>query len=77
MAIAEATFQATAVTFACTDLARTVRFYGKILGAVPEPGDGYGCRWYKLGSLSISLMHNAIEPSPARMPAHPMAVSRR
>ncbi len=67
-------FRATAVTIACTDLARSVRFYEGVLGASPEAGDGYGCRWYTLGPLFLSLMPNATIPSPARMPEHPMAL---
>lgn len=67
-------FRATAVTIACTDLVRFARFYEQVLGAVLEPRDGYGCRWYKLGPLSFSLMPNATDPSPAQMPAHPMAM---
>lgn len=74
MVEAKATFRATAVTIACTDIARTTRFYEEVLGAVLEPGDGYGCRWYKLGQMSLSIMPNASEPSPSRMPSHPMAM---
>ncbi len=74
MSLAKPMFQSAAVTIACTDLPRSIQFYEKILGAVVEPGDGYGCRWYKLGTLSINLLPNAIEPSPARMPNHPMAM---
>lgn len=67
-------FRARAVTIACTDLDRSAHFYEDVLGAVPAPGDGFGCRWYTLGALSFSLMPNAAEPSPARMPDHAMAM---
>jgi hypothetical protein len=35
------------------------RFYEDVLGASPDPRDGYGCPWYRLGAWSISLMPNA------------------
>jgi catechol 2,3-dioxygenase-like lactoylglutathione lyase family enzyme len=74
MAGIKQSLRAVAVTVACTDLARSVKFYEQILGAVREPGDGYGCPWFKLGPISISLLHNATEASPARFPDHPMAM---
>jgi catechol 2,3-dioxygenase-like lactoylglutathione lyase family enzyme len=67
-------FRLTAVTIACTDLVRSVRFYEQALGAIRELGDGYGCPWFKLGPLSISLLHNATMASPAKFPDHPMAM---
>ena len=67
-------FRITAVTIACTDLARSVEFYEQVLGAVREPSDGYGCPWFKIGSFSISLLHNATAASPAKFPDHPMAM---
>jgi catechol 2,3-dioxygenase-like lactoylglutathione lyase family enzyme len=74
MARATTSFWIAAVTIACTDLARSVDFYEKLLGAVREPGDGYGCPWFKLGPVSISLLHNATAASPAKFPDHPMAM---
>jgi len=67
-------FQLLAVTIVCTDLARSVRFYEQALGAVREADDGYGCPWFKLGSVPITLLHNATMVSPAKFPEHPMAM---
>jgi catechol 2,3-dioxygenase-like lactoylglutathione lyase family enzyme len=61
-----------AITIACTDRRRSEHFYEKILGAKISPGDGYGCPWLQLGSLTISLMPNASEPSPAKFPERAM-----
>lgn len=61
-----------AVTLACTDLDRSRRFYEEILGARYLPTDGLGCPWYRLGGLTLTLMPNAAEPSPARFPDHAM-----
>jgi catechol 2,3-dioxygenase-like lactoylglutathione lyase family enzyme len=74
MAGRKTSFQVAAVTIACTDLARSVKFYETVLGAVRQPGDGYGCPWFKLGPISISLLPNAVEASPAKFPDHPMAM---
>lgn len=74
MAIEKASLRVAAITVACTDLARSVWFYERVLGATREPGDGYGCPWFKLGPISISLLHNATEASPAKFPDHPMAM---
>jgi catechol 2,3-dioxygenase-like lactoylglutathione lyase family enzyme len=63
-----------AVTIACTDLKASERFYVEGLGATPDPRDGCGCRWYKLGPLLLSLMHNATAKSPALLPEHAMAM---
>src|SRR5690349_102633 len=63
-----------AITIACTDVDRSERFYCDLLGARPEFRDGYGCRWFSLGSLRISLMQNAEQPSPARFGVHAMPV---
>ncbi len=67
-------FRIAAVTIACTDLARSVRFYEQVLGAVREPRDGYGCPWFRLGPLSITLLPNATAASPAKFPDHSMAM---
>src|SRR3712207_7029695 len=53
---------------ACTDTHRSAAFYQRVLGAVPIPGDGYGCPWYRLGELTLSLMPNAETRSPASFP---------
>jgi catechol 2,3-dioxygenase-like lactoylglutathione lyase family enzyme len=66
------TFWGKAVTVGCTDLERSVRFYEGTLGAKRLLGDGYGCPWFQLGSLTITLLPNAAEPSPASFPEHPM-----
>ncbi len=44
------------------------------MGAALIPGDGYGCRQYQLGSLTISVMPNAEQKSPATFPDHAMPV---
>ena len=66
--------RATALTIACTDPNKSERFYRGALGATPEPRDGYGCRWYRLGPMLINLMPNATERSPARFPTHAMPI---
>lgn len=63
-----------AVTIACTDKDVSARFYEDMLGAVPDPRDGYGCPWYRLGPLLISLMPNAAGRSPATFPEHAMPI---
>lgn len=56
-------FTAESVTIICTDQRRAERFYGEVLGATPIPGgDGYGCSWFQLGAVRISLMPNAMKP---------------
>jgi catechol 2,3-dioxygenase-like lactoylglutathione lyase family enzyme len=70
----QTSFQLLAVTIVCTDLARSVRFYEQVLGAVREPDEGYGCPWFRLGPISISLLPNATTVSSARVPDHPMAM---
>lgn len=74
MAEGKTSLRVAAVTIACTDLARSVQFYEQVLGAEREQGDGYGCPWFTLGPVSISLLHNATAASPARFPEHPMAM---
>jgi catechol 2,3-dioxygenase-like lactoylglutathione lyase family enzyme len=71
---AKPSFRIGAVTISCTDLARSIDFYERLLGAVRDPRDGYGCAWFKLGSVSISLMQNATAASPASLGDHPMAI---
>lgn len=67
-------FSAKSVTIACTNRERSEHFYVGVLGAVAIPGDGYGCPWYRLGSLVISLMENADQPSPSTFPDHAMPI---
>jgi len=67
-------FRGKSLTIACTDLKKSAHFYETVLGAVLEPRDGYGCRWYDLGAMSINLMPNSTEPTPARFPEHPMLI---
>ena len=59
------------ITIACTDKARSVRFYQELLGAEPLPdSEGYGCPWFQLGTITFSLLPNASEPCPVRFPVH-------
>jgi catechol-2,3-dioxygenase len=69
-------FRFKALTIACTDHRRSEEFYRTVLGAVPLPTDdpGYGAPWLQLGSLAITLMPNAAEPSPAEFPTHAMSI---
>jgi len=67
-------YRGQAVTIVCTDRERSARFYKGVLGAEQLPGDGYGCPWLRLGELTLSLMPNADEPSPAVFPVHAMPV---
>jgi catechol 2,3-dioxygenase-like lactoylglutathione lyase family enzyme len=62
------------LTIACTDQDRSDHFYREILGATRDPRDGYGCPWYLLGGLRLSLMQNAQERSPASFPDHAMPI---
>lgn len=74
MSTGKPSFRATAITIACTDYDRSGQFYEQAFGAVRDARDGYGCRWYKLGSIWLTLIPNASEPTPARFPEHPMAM---
>jgi catechol 2,3-dioxygenase-like lactoylglutathione lyase family enzyme len=74
MASDRVSFRAKALTIACTDPERSEWFYQDVLGATLDPRDGYGCQWYRLGSLFITLMPNAAEPSPATFPTHAMPI---
>lgn len=64
-------FEVRALTIVCTDRWRSDRFYKEVLGAVDLPGE-IGCRWYRLGSFTITLMPNADGPSPANLGEHPL-----
>ncbi|SIO58831.1 Catechol 2,3-dioxygenase [Singulisphaera sp. GP187] len=70
----ELIFRPTALTIACTDLDRSRRFYKDVLGASPDPRDGYGCPWFRLGAWSITLMPNAAERSQSSFPDHAMTI---
>ncbi|HVZ61099.1 MAG TPA: VOC family protein [Terriglobales bacterium] len=68
-------FRGVAVTIACTDIAASARFYHEILGATRHPRDeGFGCRWFLLGSFVLNLMANAEQRSPAVFPTHAMPI---
>ena len=47
-------------------------FYEAVLGAERLPTDNGIGWWYRLGSLEISLLPNAAEPTPAAFPTHAM-----
>jgi len=66
-------FQVKAVTIVCSDDSRSDRFYREVLGAVVLPGE-ITCRWYRLGSFTITLMPNAEGRSPADFGQHPMTM---
>jgi catechol 2,3-dioxygenase-like lactoylglutathione lyase family enzyme len=66
MARTRLTFRFKALTVACSDLARSRRFYRTVLGAaVVQTPDGIGCPWFRLGSFVFTLMPAAAAPSPA------------
>jgi catechol-2,3-dioxygenase len=64
-------FEVRALTIVCADRWRADRFYREVLGAIALPGD-LGCRWYRLGSFTITLVPNADGPSPAKFGEHPL-----
>ncbi len=68
------TFRLKALTVACSDLRRSQRFYEHVLGAVPDRREGFGCPWYRLGDVLVTLMPNAAERNPASFPAHAMTI---
>jgi hypothetical protein len=74
MARRKVSFRFKALTIACTDHRRSEQFYRQVLGATtyPTPDPGYGCPWLQLGTLTITLMPNADERSPAQFPTHAM-----
>jgi catechol 2,3-dioxygenase-like lactoylglutathione lyase family enzyme len=61
-------FSRAAVVVSCTDVARSRKFYEKVLGAVLDPGEEHdACPWFSLGGLRLGLMPNAARaalPSP-------------
>ncbi len=65
-------FRGKSVTIVCTDLDRSQNFYSELLGAVPTTLDPGTCRWLQLGALTLSLMPNAEERTPAEFPTHAM-----
>lgn len=68
------TFTVRALTIACTDAARSARFYQSVLGAVRQPTDNGIGWWFRLGAFEVNLLPNAIEPSPAEFPTHAMPI---
>lgn len=71
----ESFFRAVAITIACTDMAASEHFYHEVLGATRHPRDeGFGCRWFLLGTFAFNLMPNAEQRSPAVFPAHAMPI---
>lgn len=71
--LASPVFHGKAITVCCTDPRRSERFYVDVLGAVRLPDDGHGgCRWYKLGALTLSLVPNADSRNPAELGQHAM-----
>jgi catechol 2,3-dioxygenase-like lactoylglutathione lyase family enzyme len=69
---AQVRFEGRAVTISCTNAERSRTFYESVLGAVLLPGDGYGCPWLQLGSLTLTLMPNA---SKSNDPNHELATA--
>jgi catechol 2,3-dioxygenase-like lactoylglutathione lyase family enzyme len=67
-------FRVRALTIACTDVERSVRFYQTVLGASRIPTDNGVGWWYRLGTLDIALLPNAAERSPAEFPTHAMSM---
>jgi catechol 2,3-dioxygenase-like lactoylglutathione lyase family enzyme len=67
-------FRGKGITISCTDRDRSAAFYQKVLGAVPLPGDGFGCGWYRLGELVFSIMPNAEASTPGLFPRDAMAM---
>src|SRR5262245_31433255 len=65
-------FRGRSVTIVCTDMDRSQRFYSDLLGAEPTTFESGTCRWFQLGALTLSLMPNAEERSPAEFPTHAM-----
>ncbi len=74
MGLRTVNFLGKAITITCTDRHRSERFYVGVLGAERLPGDGFGCSWFRLGALTLSLMSNAAERSPAEFPTHAMQI---
>lgn len=72
--MAKPVFQGKAITIACTDRKRSEDFYCKVLGAKPVAGDLGTCSWFELGALTITIMPNAEERSPAEFPTHAMPI---
>jgi catechol-2,3-dioxygenase len=74
MASDQQVFRVRALTIACTDVKRSVQFYGAVLGASVIPTDNGTGWWYRLGSLEITLLPNATARSPASFPTHAMPI---
>jgi catechol 2,3-dioxygenase-like lactoylglutathione lyase family enzyme len=69
-----AMFRGKAVSIVCTDLERSERFYQQILGARRLDTEFAALPWFELGALTITLVPNASEPSPAEFGTHAMPV---
>ena len=67
-------FEVAAITISCTDVERSERFYREVLGAAPLPTDDGVGWWYQLGTMKLTLLPNAAEPSPASFPTHAMSM---
>ncbi len=64
-------FQVKALTVVCSDRWRSHSFYTEVLGAVVLPRD-ITCKWYRLGTLTLTLMPNGEGRSPACFGEHPL-----
>ena len=67
-------FHGKAITICCTDQSSSEAFYEGILGAQRLPTEGFGCSWFQLGRLTLTLMPNAAEQCPAVFPTHAMPI---
>ena len=65
-------FELKSLTIICVDRWRSGAFYEEVLGAVELPGD-LGCKWYRLGSFTITLSPGALGRLPDD-PEHPMTM---
>lgn len=72
--MAKPLFHGKAITIACTDRERSEDFYCKVLGAKPIAGEEGTCAWFELGALTITILPNAEEASPAEFPTHAMPI---
>ena len=60
------------ITIFCTDIDRSIRFYEDVLGATRQTTDSAVGDRFRLGGLELSLVQNAVEPSPGVFPTHAM-----
>ncbi|MEM9914184.1 MAG: VOC family protein [Planctomycetota bacterium] len=66
-------FNKASITINCSNTKQSDFFYREVLGAILLPSDGYGCAWYSLGEMTISLMPNASDACPADYSKHALA----